>query len=127
MEKAMSVVLALASLAILAVAATHSILGEIKLIGLLVAPATRAGLLAKSEFARQVLRFAWHLTTIAWIALAGELAVVASGSDARRGALVVCALAFLETGLVTFAASRGRHLAWPAFLLIAALSAAPLL
>jgi hypothetical protein len=127
MEKAMSVVLALAGLAILAVGATHSILGEIKLIKPLVAPATRAGLLAKSEFARQVLRFAWHLTTIAWIALAGELAVVASGSDARRGGLVVVALAFLATGLVTFAASRGRHLAWPAFLLIAALCAAPLL
>ncbi len=123
----MPVVLALASLAILAVAATHSILGEIKLIRPLVTPSTRAGLLAKSEFARQVLRFAWHLTSIAWIALAGELVVVASGWDARRGALAVVAIAFLATGIVTFAASRGRHLAWPAFLLIAALSAVPLL
>lgn len=122
----MSIVLALASLAIVTVAATHSILGELKLIGPLVAPATRAGLLAKSEFARQVLRFAWHLTTIAWIALAGELVVVASGWEARRGGLAVVAIAFLATGLITFAASRGRHLAWPAFLLIAALSAAPL-
>ena len=37
----------------------------------------------------------------------------------------IIAAIFAVTGIVTLAVSRGRHLAWPVFLAIAALSAAP--
>jgi hypothetical protein len=107
----------------------HSWLGERRLIGPLLAPETRRGLLRESLFARRVLRFAWHLTSIAWWALAAILAVLAPAPLAPPGGriLAVLAAAFLLTGLVVLGASRGRHLAWPLFLGIAAAAAAPLL
>lgn len=43
----------------------HSWLGEVKLIGPLLSPPGRSGILVHSRFARDVLRFAWHLTSLA--------------------------------------------------------------
>ncbi|MDP3233110.1 MAG: DUF3995 domain-containing protein [Myxococcales bacterium] len=53
----------------------------------------------------RTLRFAWHATSVAWLALA---VVVLEPSSA----LVVASLALLFSGAVTFAATRGRHFAW---------------
>lgn len=112
------------------IGAVHSWLGEWRLIGPLLAPEQRQGRLASSAFARGVLRFAWHVTTIAWWGIGAALiALAASAPLDRQGRLVlaIIAVTFLVTGLVTLIAGRGRHLAWPVFLAIAGLSAAPLL
>lgn len=107
----------------------HSWLGERLLIGPLLAPDTRRGMLRESRSARRALRFAWHLTTIAWWAFAAIFVVLAPEPLAPPGGriLAVLAAAFLITGLVILISSRGRHLAWPLFLGIAAAAAAPLL
>ncbi len=107
----------------------HSWLGERWLIGPLLAPGRRQGLLEKSEFARRALRFAWHLTTVAWWGPAAMLAWLATAplDGTGRAVLAITAMMFLITGAVTLAVSRGRHLAWPVFLAIAGLSLAPLL
>ncbi len=112
-----------------AVGAIHSSLGERRLVGPLLAPERRHGLLEKSLFARQVLRFAWHLTTVAWWGFAAVLAAIALSPMGGLGRVVpgIVAATFLVTGLATLAATRGHHLAWPVFLLIAALSLVPLL
>jgi hypothetical protein len=47
--------------------AHHSVLGERRLIGPLLA--RREGALA-SDLARVVVRFAWHLTSVSWVVLA---------------------------------------------------------
>lgn len=106
----------------------HSWLGEVRLIGPLVSADTRQGILAKSAFARGVLRFAWHLTTLAWWGMAAILGVLASAPLAGHDRLVlaVIGLMFLATGAATLITSRGRHLAWPVFLAIAGLSILPL-
>jgi hypothetical protein len=103
----------------------HSWLGEVRLIGPLLAPDTRNGLLAKSDFARSVLRFAWHLTTVAWIGIGAVFAIFARGGlgQNERGALLALALTMLATGLVILYTGRGRHWAWPVFLAIAACAA----
>jgi hypothetical protein len=114
----------------LAIGAVHSWLGERRLLGPLLAPGRRQGLLASSGFARRVLRFAWHLTTIAWWgAGAALIALAASPPLDRQGRLALATIAatFLVTGIVTLVVGRGRHLAWPVFLAIAGLAAAPLL
>jgi len=76
-----------------------------------------------------VLRFAWHLTTIAWWGAAAVLALLALGPLAGSSGAVLIAISatFAITGAVTFASSRGRHLAWLAFLAIAVLAVLPLL
>lgn len=107
----------------------HSWLGEVRLIGPLVSPKQRTGMLASSSFARQVLRFAWHLTTLAWWGFAAILAWLALSplQDQSRTVLLVIGLTFLITSMVTLITSRGRHLAWPVFLTIAGLCVVPLL
>lgn len=107
--------------------AAHSWLGERELIGPLLAPQTRAGLLADSGFARRVLRFAWHLTTVAWWGIAAALAMLALMPIDPQGrvALIAIAATFLATGFLILVTSRGRHLAWPVCFAIAGLALAP--
>jgi hypothetical protein len=106
----------------------HSGLGEARLIGPLLAPENRTGLLARSGFARSVLRFAWHLTSIAWWGLAAILAALALAAPGRSEAAVLAVIAVTlgSTGLLILAISRGRHLAWPVFLLAAGLAVLPI-
>lgn len=117
-----------AALLTFAVGVAHSWLGEHRLIGPLLAPDNRHGILVH-RFARQVLRFAWHVTTLAWWGFAAILGYMAFSpvGEAGRIILVITALMFLITGAVVLMTSRGRHLAWPAFLAIGFLSLVPLL
>lgn len=117
-----------AALLIFALGAAHSWLGERRLIGPLLAPERRTGLLERSAFARQVLRFAWHLTTLAWWAFAALLWVMARLPSDQQGwaALALVSATFFVSGIVTLVVSHGRHLAWPVFFAIALLCTLPL-
>lgn len=64
------------------------------------------------------LRFAWHLTTLAWWGFAGLLFLLAADALTPPRAAAVVALTFLASGAVTLFASRGRHLAWIVFMAI---------
>jgi len=121
--------LAIAAVLAFAVGGVHSWLGEKRLLGPLLAPGHRHELLEKSAFARQVLRFAWHLTTIAWWGMGAALAAYAMVpvDPSARIVLPILAVTFLMTGVCILLISRGRHLAWPVFLTIAGLSLVPLL
>jgi len=118
-----STALLMAAALTFAVGAVHSLLGERRLIGPLLAPGHRQGILERSAFARQVLRFAWHLTTIAWWGIGAMLVAYALAplDPSSRSTLAIIAVTFSITGIVILAASGGRHLAWPVFLAIAGL------
>ena len=107
----------------------HSGLGEARLIGPLLAPEGRTGLLARSAKARSILRFAWHLTSLAWWGLAAVLGALALAAPGRSetAVLAVVAVTLASSGLIILATSRGRHLAWPVFLLAAGLAVLPIL
>ena len=55
-----------------------------------------------------------------------ESTAAGPGSPQSHAILKVIALVFLVSGALTLVTSRGRHLAWPIFFLIAALAATPL-
>lgn len=97
----------------------HSVLGEVGILRPLFAAEWRTDAIPRFALER-ILRFAWHLTTLAWVALA---AVLVGAPVAVTFALC----AFASGGLI-FAVLRG-HLAWPLFALagIAALASANLL
>lgn len=113
-----------AAIILVGLALAHSWLGERRLIGPLLAQA-REGMLARSRFARQTLRFAWHLTSVAFVGLAAPLVVYAFHQidDGARLALRLIAACAFVMGAIALASSRGRHLAWPFFLGAAALTA----
>jgi hypothetical protein len=113
-----------ASLILVGLALAHSWLGERRLIGPLLADAN-GGMLTRSRFARQVLRFAWHLTSVAFVGLAAPLAVYAfhDVDGAARLSLRLAAVCFVAMGALILWSSRGRHLAWPLFMGAGALAA----
>lgn len=98
--------LAYVAVAILSlIAVLHSLLGEAALLRPLFSKPWDIGI--PRFAAERIFRFAWHLTSIAWVGLAAAIA----GVPLLHAAALVCIL----SGLVIFAALRG-HLAWPLFL-----------
>lgn len=103
------------------ISVAHSVLGE-RLILTRLFLRELPHLLGSDVFTKRTLRFAWHLTSIAWWAAAALfLLLAASPLDAgARLSVRVLAAGFAAAAAVTLAGSRGRHPAWPVFGAIAA-------
>lgn len=80
-------------------------------------------LLGSDWFTKRVLRFAWHLTTLAWWGFAAILFVLSSpGEHVQKQILMVIATVFLVSGLFSAAFTKGKHISWIVFGLISGLS-----
>jgi hypothetical protein len=92
-------------------AVLHSALGERRLLGPLFAAALpRHALPLGRAFTQRTLRFAWHLLSVAWLALAWIVA-----HEENAAALVPVGATLLASGALAFVVSRGRHFAWALF------------
>ena len=98
----------------------HSYLGERYILIRLLRRDDLPRLFGSDVFTRRTLRFAWHLTTLAWWGFGAFMLVAARGGQIESG-LTVVGWTFALSGLVALVASRGRHLAWIVFLAIALL------
>lgn len=116
--------LALAALLAFAVGIAHSILGERYILVRLFRRPDLPKLFGGTEFTTRTLRFAWHLTTLAWWGLAAVLLLLGASPVAPRRIALVVSLTFLASGGAALAGSRGRHLAWIVFLMIGLLGLA---
>jgi hypothetical protein len=103
-------------------ALAHSYLGERYILLRLFRRDGLPELFGGTEFTKRTLRFAWHLTSLAWLSLAAILVKLNSHvpSCAELGTLL--AGTFGVSGLVALVGSGGRHLSWVVFLAIAALA-----
>jgi hypothetical protein len=128
-----SIPLTIAGLLAIAIAVVHSYLGERYLIIRLLRRDDLPHLLGDDSFTRMVLRFAWHLTSIAWIGMGWVLlaitlhrppsfAALQWGSNLADTVVRVIGITFLISGVLTAAVSRLRHLAWAVFLAIGVLA-----
>jgi len=110
-----------AGLAIL-LAAAHSYLGERYLLMRLFRRDNLPKLLGTVEFTKLTLRFAWHITSIAWLGLASLMVVLAfsAGASQLTQARLIAGV-FGLSGVVALIGSRGRHLSWVVFFAIAGL------
>ena len=109
-----------AAIVLAAIGPIHSWLGEKILLGPLFALEPK-GILAVPK-ARRILRGAWHLTSLAWLALAFLLAR-ANGGD-FEGAAVATVLALTAvSGAICFAAVDSKHPGAIAFTICAGLLA----
>lgn len=120
----MSLSLLVATVLVFTLGVAHSYLGERYILIRLFRRADLPELFGSDLFTRRTLRFAWHLTTVAWWGCGVLLFVAARSAGPVSRATLGGALGgtFLVSALVTLAGSRGRHLAWPVFLAIAAAS-----
>lgn len=112
--------LATAALLVL-VGLAHSVLGERYILTRLFRRPLPP-LFGSDAFTKGTLRFAWHITTIAWF---GFAALLVNDFASRGSSLRIVSVTFLATGLVALVASRGTHLSWIVFLAIAALTCWP--
>ena len=104
------------------VGVAHSVLGERYILIRLFRRSDLPKLFGGTEFTTRTLRFAWHLTTIAWWGAAALFFSLAQAPLTSSRVSVILGIMFLLTTLVTFVVSRGRHLAWPVFLTIAVIA-----
>ncbi len=105
------------------IGAAHSYLGERYILIRLFRRQDLPRLFGGDVFTKRTLRFAWHLTTVAWWGFAAVLVLMAStapGAEAWRQIGAVATAVFGLSALVTLVGSRGRHWAWAVFLAIAA-------
>ncbi len=132
----MSYLLATAAILTVGVALAHSYYGERLIITRLLRREDLPTLGGSDVLTKQTLRFAWHLTSIAWFGLAGVLLVLGSeveptseagllisdaGSSEQTIGLIIT-LVFAVSAVVDAALSRLRHPAWPIFAAIAVLT-----
>jgi hypothetical protein len=111
-----------AAFLIVIIGIAHSYLGERYILRRLERRRDALPKLAGSvDFMASTLRFAWHITSIAWWGLAAVVVLLAHPPlDARSiGMMIGCT--FLLHIAIALIASRGKHLSWPVFLAIGVL------
>jgi hypothetical protein len=112
----MTVGLYLAAALMVGVGLAHSYLGERYLLMRLFRRGELPKLFGGTEFTRRTLRFAWHVTSIAWCGFAALFVLMAHPPVTMRSLGIALGAPLLATAAVILIASRGRHLAWPVFL-----------
>lgn len=113
------ILLYIAALLLVGIGVAHSVLGERYVLRRLERLEDLPRLtLGGRELMAPVLRFAWHITTIAWFGIAGILLLIAHNALSNRSAAVVVAATFLVSALASGIPSRGRHYSWMVFLAV---------
>jgi len=111
--------LLIASLLLIFIGFVHSFLGEKYLLIRLFKRENLPKLLGSDWFTKRVLRFAWHLTTIAWWGFAAILYFLSHPSDnIYFEILMTITVVFAISAIVSLLFSRGKHLSWIFFLVI---------
>ncbi|WP_026852439.1 hypothetical protein [Geothrix fermentans] len=118
----MSIALLIAAILLLVVGVAHSYLGERYILIRLFRREDLPKLFGSTQFTTRTLRFAWHITSIAWWGFAAILIHLSHGSSSRLVVAKAIGITFLATGVIVLIGSRAKHLAWPIFLLIGILS-----
>jgi len=115
-----STLLIVAALLTFGVGIAHSVLGEKLLLIRLFRRPDLPKLAGSTTFAVRTLRFAWHITTVAWWGFGAMLLLASRDALTQANALRALAVTMLVTAAMILIASRGKHLAWPVFAVIAA-------
>ena len=108
----------LAALLLIVVGIAHSYLGERYILMRLFRREDLPKLFGSAEFTVRTLRFAWHLTTVAWWGFAAILILLAHPPVSASAIGLVITGTFLIHFVVALVGSRGKHLSWPVFLVV---------
>lgn len=96
----------LSAVTMVVTAAAHSFLGERRLIGPILAINSDV---TNRPLARQLLRFAWHFTSV----LMGVSALVVAWPGTPAPLVITTGTIWLSVGLFDAVYTRGRHVGWP--------------
>lgn len=118
----MQLALYFAAVLTIGVGIAHSYLGERYILMRLFRRPDLPKLFGSTDFTIRTMRFAWHLTTLAWWGFAAILIQLAHQPPTTAVLGAIIGGIFLAHAAVTLFGSRGRHLAWPVFLAIGLIS-----
>ena len=109
----------LGAVLLVAIGVAHSYLGEKYILTRLFRTDTLPKLYGGTEFTKNTLRFAWHLSSIAWFGFA--LILIHLSGNSLSGSIIgnIIASTFVLHGIIALVGSKGRHFSWPVFLTIA--------
>jgi len=108
----------LAALILIFLGAAHSYLGEKYILIRLFKRTDMPHLYGSATFTKNTLRFAWHITTFAWLGIAVILAYEDQPSNLI---LYTTSFVFLLSGFVSVYFSKGKHFSWICFFAISLL------
>ncbi|HED16783.1 MAG TPA: hypothetical protein ENI64_08240 [Gammaproteobacteria bacterium] len=115
--------LKVAAILIFLLGAVHSILGERYILIRLFRRENIPRLFGSDSFTKGTLRFAWHVTTFAWWGFAYLLWQISAGEEGISQTVLytIVAVSFIS-GVFAFYFTRGKHLSWVIFIIIAGLA-----
>jgi hypothetical protein len=114
------ILLTIAAIGVVALGTIHSYLGETRVFPRLLRSEDLPRLRGSLDFTRSILRWAWHLTSLAWFGFAYLLFLIIIGKTLTTVELArIISVVFGLTGLIAFATTRGKHVAWPLLALVA--------
>ncbi|QSX37013.1 hypothetical protein [Shewanella sedimentimangrovi] len=105
----------LAALLLISLAFAHSYLGERYILCRLFKRDNLPKLFGSDDFTKRTLRFAWHLTSVAWLGMSAIVAVMAQPELNKSLLGQIIALTFAAHFLVALLGSKGKHLSWMVF------------
>ena len=108
----MAILLYVAAFLTVSLGIAHSYLGEKYILIHLFRRENLPRIFGDQEFTKRTLRFAWHITTVAWIGLAALLVHAGRGDLTVPGTLRIIGVTAIISGLFPIIFTRGRHLAW---------------
>lgn len=115
----MAIWLYIAALLTFIVGLGHSYLGERYILIRLFRRDDLPRTMGSAEYTKRVLRFAWHITTLAFWGFGAILILLAGDTFTASAAFTVLTVTFFSFFAITLIGSGGRHLAWILFLIIA--------
>ncbi len=106
------------SILLLIIGVAHSYLGERYILIRLFRRKDLPKLFGSDEFTKNTLRFAWHLTTVAWWGFAAILFHLAQSGEGSGSVGKIIGVTFLIHFVIALLSSKGKHLSWVVFLAI---------
>ncbi|WP_394246551.1 hypothetical protein [Vibrio profundi] len=111
----MEFMLYLSAILLVIVSFAHSYLGERYILSRLFRRDNLPKLLGSDDFTKRTLRFAWHVTSVAWLGFAGIVVLLAQPELNKALVSQVIAVTFGVHFLVALLGSKGKHLSWVLF------------
>jgi len=117
----MTTMLIISSSLLILIGVAHSILGEKYILKRLLHRSDLPQLLGSDWFTKRILRFAWHITSIAWWGYAGIIIsfLFTDPVQTKTIVLIITSVVCFVSGVISGSFSRGKHLSWIVFLVIA--------
>ncbi|MCW8878408.1 MAG: hypothetical protein OQK51_15270 [Kangiellaceae bacterium] len=114
----MDILLYCAAALLIFIGIAHSYLGEKYILIRLFRRDDLPKIFGSPDFTIKTLRFAWHITTVAWFGFAAIVIHLASDGLNKSFIAYVIGVTFFIHFLIALIGSKGKHLSWIIFLLI---------